>query len=252
MSTKRILGITVFGLLLIAAAIGAMLLMPFLRNDGAAIVLPDTPLPIDSPHDAQPDALDRVEVNKYTVQAIISTLERPDTYSREIVIESFWEDGQATWVVDVSVTEGITSLSVSPPVGPDKKIIVTPTALYIWHVGDRSMFIGSPDSSGDLYRIADEWQMLFTYESILELDINDIVNADFTEIDDQLSVFVLYHSPMLNNVRTYYISLELGLILSVVEYDSSGMLIYRMTAGETFIGEITPEAFTLLDGTSLI
>ncbi|MCL2226834.1 MAG: hypothetical protein FWB97_04315 [Oscillospiraceae bacterium] len=250
MSTKRVLSITIFGLLLIATAIGAMLLFPRLNRDSAAVELPDTPMTIDRPSEAEPDALSRVEVNRDTIQAVVSTLlPRPAVYSREVIIDSFWEGGQATFAISTTVKNGNTSLHIFPPVGQEKRIIVTPDALYIWYVGDDAPFVSLPASGGDSTRAADEWQMLATFEDILRLRQNDIVDAGFTEFDGEVSVFALYRTPGLGNLRRHYISIDLGLVVAVREYDASGMLIYAMTAGEAQVGIANPEAFTLPDGT---
>ena len=252
MSTKRILGLTIFGVLLIAAAISVMLLTSFLRQDSGAVRLPDTPMPAERPERPEPDALDRVVVNPDTIQAVVSSLDRPATFMREIEIESFWEGGQATFEVSVSVSGGMTSLSILTPAGAERRVIVTPEREYVWYRGDRTAFVRNVGAGGDGRRIADEYQMLLTYEDILTFDRNDIIDAGYIEYAGEVCVFAVYRSPHLGNMRTYYISLELGLVIAVIEYDANGNQIYRMTAGECFIGEIDPAAFILPDGTVLL
>jgi len=251
MSTKRILIITILGTILIAAALGTMLLTPALNRESAVVELPDTPVIIERPIGAQPDELYRIEVNRETIQDVVSTLLRPETYRRNILIESFWDGGQAAFNIDVSVSDGITSLSITPPMGAQKRIIVTPDNLYIWYYGDTEPFVGQPDSIGD-HRTADEWQMLPTFESVIGLDRNYVVDGGYVEFAGELCIFVLYRSPLLNNLRKYYISLDLGLVIAVEEHDSDGMLIYRMTAGQTIVGDVNPEDFMLPDRTLLI
>jgi len=252
MSTKRILVITVIGVLIIVAALSLMLLTPYLSRESDSIRLPDTPPATERPNGTGTDALDRVEVNKDTIQAVITTIERPDTYNRDIVIESFWEGGEVTYDISVSVVDGITSLRVLPPSGVDKRIIVTPDTLYIWYRGDRSPFIGETNSAGDGSRAADEWQMLITYEDVLRLDKNDMISAGYTEYEGVVCVYAEYRSQLLGNTMTYYISLDLGLVVAAEEYDRDGALIYSMKAGDCAIGEADPAAFILPDGTNLI
>jgi len=251
MSTKRILGITIFGLLIIAATIAAMLLLSSLRRESAAIMLPETPLVSERPSGAEHDDLSRVEVGRDTIQDILSTLKRPEVYSRNVIVESFWEDGSALFDIDVSVKNHITSIQVTPPVGFVRRTIVTPDAVYIWEDGDSTMYVGRSSAVGTGQLPADEWQMLLTFESIDLLNVNDIVDAGYTEVDGDLYFFVVYHSPLLGNLRTYYISLELGLIVSVREYDDNGRLIYTMSAGEPSIGYVSEDAFILPDGTEV-
>jgi len=252
MSTKRILTIAIAGALLIVAAIGAMLLSSYIGRDSEAVRLPDTPTSTERPNTPTPDALDRVEVTRDTVQAVVSTLSRPEAYSRELVIESLWDGGLATHAISVTVSGGVTSLSTSPPPGIEKRIIVTPDTLYIWYTGDRTPFIGDIGAAGDAHRTSDEWQMLATYEDIIGLDSSDITDAGYTEYNGEYCVYAVYTTRLLGHSRVYYISSELGLVIAAKEFDSKGTLIYTMAAGECRIGEADPGAFTLPDGTVLI
>jgi hypothetical protein len=252
MSTKRIVVITALGILLISAVIGAMFLNSFLGRDSNAIQLPDMSDPVDSPGGNEPDAIDRVVVTPDTIQAVISTLDRPPVYSREVVIERFWSGGSAENIIDVYVSNGITSLHSTSPSGLEKRIIVTSDTLYIWYRGDSDFFAGTIASTGDGNRTADEWQMIVTYEDILALNKSDIIDAGYTEYEGELCVYAVYASPLLGYTRTYYISLEIGLVIAAFEYDSDGIQVYGMIAGESFIGEIDPLMFTLPDGTDLI
>ena len=252
MSTKRIILITVFGVLLIVAVIGVMLLSSFLRRDNDTVQLPVAAPPIERPKEHEPDAVDSVEVTRDTIQAVISTLSRPSTYSRDVVVENFWSGGRAEYIINVYVKNGITSLRTTTPLGIDKRIVVTNDTLYIWYRGDRDFYAGIIDSTGDEHRKADEWQMLVTFEDILELDKNYIVDAGYTEYEGEDCVYAVYLSPLLGYSRTYYVSLEIGLVIAAEEYDETGELIYSMTAGESFVGDIDSAMFTLPDGTELL
>ena len=252
MSQKRIIGITVFGLLFIAAVIGVMLLTSFLGRDSDTIPLPGTPALMESPGETKPDTLNRIEVTRETIQANVSMLSRPDTYSRDVVIETFWEGGQAEYSISINVTDGITSLRILPPVGAEKRIIIAEDTLYIWYRGDKTPFIGAVDSSGDGYRTADEWQMLVTYEEILEFDKKDIVDAGYAEYGDDYCIYAEYRSPLLGYTKKYYVSIDIGLVIGAEEYDETGAVVYTMKSGECIIGEADPTAFTLPDGTVLL
>jgi len=204
--------------------------------------------------DIEPDTLDRVEVTKDTIQLVVSqTLSRPEIYSRDVLIKNFWEDDQvAEYNISISVWNGITSLRTTPPIGLEKRIIITPERLYIWYKDDRAPYIGDLSTSGDGYRTADEWQMLVTYEDLLKLNKEDIIDAGYVEYDNEECVFAVYRSPLLNYTRKFYISLRLGLVICAEEFDVSGKLVYSMTSGECIVNEIDPSAFILPDGTNLV
>ena len=252
MSTKRIIGITVFGVLFIAAVISVMLLTSYFRIDNDAIPLPETPISTEPADDTEPDTLNRVEVSQDTVQAVISqTLLRPEVYSRDVIIKTFWAGGNALYNINVNFADGIMSLRILPPSGIEKHIIITADSLYIWYAGDKTPYIGAIDSTGDDYRTADEWQMLVTYEEILELDKRSIIDVGYTEFGGEDCIYAEYLSPLLGYTRKYYVSIELGLVTGAEEYDETGELVYLMTTSECIIGQTDPDAFTLPDGAEI-
>ncbi|MCL2402262.1 MAG: hypothetical protein FWC90_06425 [Oscillospiraceae bacterium] len=251
MSTKRILGIAVFGAIFCAVAIGIMLITMFFRGDSVAFELPEMAQPAVQTPNAGDDNLIHVGVTPETVQAVIGeTLSRPETYSRDITIESFWEDGgRAVTNIRTSVTGGATSLIVHLPDGAERRIIVAQDRLYIWYGGD-SVFYEGPLSGGD--RAADEWQMLPTYEDVLLLSTEDIIYAGFTTFNGDDAIYVVYRSPLFGFIRRYYISIELGLLIGVEAFDETGTRIYRMTAGSTMVGDADSSAFILPNGDSVL
>jgi len=252
MSVKRILGITTFGILFIVAVISVMLLISYFKPEGRTVKLPDTNVVTGNPVEVEPDALNRVEITPETVQAVISTLSRPESYSRDLLIESFWDGGQVAFSIATAVHGGVTSLRVSPEVGNEKRIIVTPVNLYIWYSDDKVPFIGGPGLTGDGYRTADEYQMLASYENILDLSIEDLIDAGYTEYEGEDCIYIEHLTKELGYTAMYYVSIRLGLIIGAEEFDEAGMLIYRMRAGECRFGGFDPGMFTLPDGAVLV
>ena len=252
MSTKRILGITVFAALFIIVLIAVMLLTSYLMRDNDAVKLPDISVPSENPGVTAPDALDRVEVTRDTIQAVISTLSRPEIYSRNMYIESYWEGGKAEYTINVSVYNGVTSLQSLSASGPEKRVIVTPETSYIWYTGETAPYAGNTTGGrvGD-YKNADEWQMLVTYEDVLNYDKNDIIEAGTVKYGEQDCVYAICRSPLLGYTCKYYISIALGLVTGAEEYDETGALVYSMSAGEC-VDEVDPALFILPDGTPLV
>jgi len=252
MSTKRILGISVFGLLVIAVSIGLMLLFSNLERETDPVRLPETPVTEGTQQAPQPDPLDRVEVTKENVQAVISTLERPGTYSRNIRIESYWDGGYAWYAISAAVRDGMTSLRIHPYTGTEKRIIITPDKLYIWYRGDVSPYTGDPESNGDEIRAADEWQMMITYEDLLKADKRLIIDAGYIEYNGEESIFAVYRSPALGYTTTCYISIEHGLVTAAEEHDETGTLVYKMTTDGFVADQTDPFVFVLPNGADLL
>ena len=252
MSTKRILDIAAFGVLLIVAVISAMLLVTYFTQESGIVNLPETTVTTEIPDETESDTLDRVEVTRETVQAVVSTLSRPNVYNREIAVESFWDGGQVLYIINVSVYAGITSIRTLMPAGEEKTVIITEDTLYIWYADDTSVYIGERGSFGDDNRIADEYQMIDAYEDILDLDPGCITDAGYTVYREDDCIYIEYISPFFEYVRKYFVSIRLGLVTGVEEYDETGRLIYSMTAGECIVGKVDPAAFNLPDGTSML
>ena len=132
MSVKRILGVTVFGVLFIMSVTGAMLMISYFRRDVDAISLPDAPTSSAPSVVIEPDEWGRVEITRDTVQSVVmQTLSRPDTYSRNVIIDTYWDGGQAAYNININVTDGMTALRVYQPSGIEKRIIVTSENLYV-------------------------------------------------------------------------------------------------------------------------
>jgi len=248
MSTKRILIISIIGIVLIAAMIGILLFIQYRGHDEDLVKLPATAAPAERPGEQTPDALDRVEVDRDTIQAVVSSLSRPAVYNRVVSIVNYWQGGEAAYEIRIYVDGDITSIRTKPSAGAEKRIIITSDMLYIWYINERSYYAGTIDSSGDGLRTSDEWQMLVTYEDILELDKNDIIDAGYVEYDGHDCIYAVYLSPLLRYTRTYYISRELGLVIAAEEHDESGELVYSMKAGECIVGESDQSVFILPDG----
>ena len=251
MSTRRILVVMIFGILFIAALVGVMLLTSYLRRDYDPVPLPEISAPAVAPGNNAPDMLSSIKVTRENIQEVVSTLSRPESYSRDITIESFWEGGQAGYSINASVAGGFTSLRTVSSTGIEKRILITPDTIYIWYRGDRTPYIGNAGTAGDDLKDADEYQMLVTYEDVLDLDKNYILDAGYTRFGDEECVYAEYREPWLGYIMKYYVSIDLGLIVGAEEYDVTGALVYRMSAGECAF-EIDAAAFTLPDGTELL
>ena len=63
--------------------------------DTAKIALPTPEASVSPGTDPAADGLVRVEVTPETVQNVIATLARPESYYREVTIEDFWGEGES-------------------------------------------------------------------------------------------------------------------------------------------------------------
>jgi hypothetical protein len=73
--------------------------------------------------------------------------------------------------------------------------------------------------------------MLTTYEDVLALDVSAITDAGYETYGGEECIFAEYKSGELGYRTVYYVSIRLGLLVGVNEYDGE-TLVRKMTAGE--------------------
>lgn len=242
------LRLTLLGLGFIILAIGALFAIRLTRESGSEIAIP---IPADSASDSAeeiPADIDMLYVSEENVQKVIATLARPSAYSRDIMIESFWDGGSNVYNSSVSVRGGVTALRTFFG-GTAKFIVITDEYTYIWYAGDSEpVRMKNSDGAPD-----DEYQMIITYEDILELDRSEIQSAGFINDANGPGIFVKYISSPLGYVTEVYISIELGIITGAEQYDGD-TLIYRMSTGVCSLeipgdtGFILPNGINTLTG----
>ncbi len=173
------------------------------------------------------------EVTPETVQAVIKTLKRPESYSRTMDIESFWDGGGETYKVNTWLKNGKTRLTITAGSWTEpKNILITKTEMYIWYGDDTGSFYKTSRSE-DIKdeELTDTLQMIPTYEDVLTLDISDILEAGYVEREDAWYIMVKAADSNLGYEKIYYISIETGLLEAAKTYDGN-ILIFRMEADE--------------------
>ena len=250
MSTKRILGITAFSVLLIAAIVGFMLFDFLFGRDSYAIPLPQQPAAVTAPQLPAQYEVGGIEITRENAQAVISTLSRLQNYSRNVRVQTFWEGGQADFYFNVTIYGEAASIISNSQARAQRHVIIANDRHYIWHSGENQPFVGYFDALGSAERAADEWQMLVTFEDVLQVSPYDIIDAGHTIFDDIGCIFISYRTPLLGFLRTYYISIEHGLVIAAFEYDQHGFLTYEMRAGA--VGHADMDAFLLPDGSNAL
>lgn len=193
-----------------------------------------------------------VEVTTETVQSVIASLSRFESYFRTVSITYYWGDGDTAeisariwedngWVrTETTLSSGVMEHSI---VGTDQ--------LWLWYedTGDElegSVFQGPAGES-----LADSMQYIPTYEDVLDLDPSLITQAGYIEYGGQPCIYVEAEQQTLGYLYRYWISTASGLLMAA-ETEKAGVLVYQMESGE-IMSPITAErtTFELPDGTVL-
>ena len=206
------------------------------------IVLPDeSPAAVVSPDQTSPGGqTGLVEVNRETVQAVVRTLERPEAYSRRLAVESFWEDGSYVCSVETWVRSGSVRLTVSGH--ETKNVLVTEDKIYIWYDAE-NVFEAPRDPGESLFRSADAFDMLVTYEDVLDLPKRDVTDAHYDEFNGEKCIFVSAESG--GYETRYVVSVATGLLVHAERYGAKGELVYLMEASDAVLSAPSEDVFLI-------
>lgn len=236
-------------LLYLLAALGILALaflslrLGWFDRETAPVLLPET---TSSPHDGEgasgTGSLVSVSVTPETVQAVIATLARPDSYSRQLRVESRWEDGSRVWLVDTWQKGASSRIRIRPEDGKgvEKNILTRDGELTIWYGDSEETFRREADGLVS----ADALQMIPTYEDVLALEPERIEAAGYVQQGDAWRIMVAAREEQTGYVTSYYISIETGLLESAERRDGE-RLIYSMAAQPSDLAAPEDEVFLL-------
>ena len=119
-----------------------------------------------------------------------------------------------------------------------KHILLRGADKWIWYSDAEGVYTG-PAHDGD----ADGYQTIPTYEDLLALPVEDILDAGYTEYDGASVIYARYRSGPFGYETTCYVSDETGLLIGAETYDGE-VLIYAMRSGPVEITTPDESVFT--------
>lgn len=185
----------------------------------------------------------RVEVTPQTVTGVVATLARPASCCRELTVETFWTGGSSTTQVQ-TWTDGGWSLSVQTlPSGVVRRDLTDGQTLYYWYEGSQQYKTAPAD-----LKTSDLAQHIPTYETVLELDPEEITAAGYETRGELPCIYVEVRSSRSGQLQRFWVSVDTGLLVSA-EAEEDGQLVYRMTAYSPVQSPCPADAsFALPDG----
>lgn len=162
------------------------------------------------------DSIIRAEVNRETVQSALSILKRADSFSRTYKIKTYWDGGESE--SDFSLWKKGNNIRMSySEQNTVKNILIIENDLYIWY-DDSSSVLHSKLSENNLSKEIDMFSRLVTYEDVLSVPVENILDAGYFEKNEQQCIFVEYKSIDQNYVNQIYVSVDSGLLVSSSRY----------------------------------
>lgn len=237
---------------LIAVIIAVAILSSFglgaFAPDTAKIILP-TAEASSTPEGADEGDLIRVEVTPQTVQNVIATLKRPESYGRTVTIQDIWgeePDEQGITQAQVWVDGGWTRTDAIWPGGTARHSIIGDGCFWIWYGNSQEMLTGpADDTSADL-----EGQRIPSYEAVLDLEPDTIAAAEYQELDGLGCIYVETAADKSGHTARYWVDDDSGLLVQA-ERLKDGQVVYRMKASALERPAPSDSSFTLPDGTVL-
>ena len=183
-----------------------------------------------------------VEVNPDTVQSVIATLSRPESYSRSLLVTLYWgRDGSGEQQVKLWADRGWTKTTVAVT-GSVQHRLVGDGVLRLWYEGDKSwMEAPANDRTGDLA------QHIPTYEDVLKTNKNDITEASYVSREGKDCVYVEVRQGEDRSDR-YWIETATGL-LAFCETLEGEQTVYSMKETDYAAPVSDVSVFALPDGT---
>ena len=184
-----------------------------------------------------------VEVTPETVQSIIASMSRYQSYSRTITVRYSWTGGSGTVTAQVRADGGWSRCDTLLASGVTERSIVGEGRLWYWYDEDETVL--ERDAG---WRGQDLLQYIPTYEDVLELDPSQIADADYVDKDGTRCIYVEARRADLGYLERYWISVSSGLLMAA-ETEKDGVVVYAMSSPELVspLSEVG-DAFTLPDG----
>ena len=234
--------------LLIAGAMVASFGRSLFALNTPGLVLPDSSASQGDPSGSgsPSEQYQQVSVNPRTAPAVVATLARPDSYYRELTVETFWAGGSSSVQVQVWADGGWSHSRQVRPSGVIRHDLTGEDTLYYWYEGSSRYETAPADE-----RSSDLAQHIPTYETVVDLPPEEITAAGYVLRGELPCIFVEVQPEDSPLVYQYWVSVDSGLLVSA-ETLEDGELVYRMTAYSPVQAPCPADAqFRLPDGTVL-
>lgn len=223
----------------VVAAVFVSIVLPAVTGRAPQVTLPN----VNQETEGESQAFLPVEVTPETVQTVISSLSRPDSYYRELTVTLFWEGGESAEQVEIWADGGYVRTTIATG-GTVQYRLVGEGKLRLWYAGDQTW---QETEAGD--GTADLAQRIPTYEDVLDLDTQQITAANYEEKNGKDCIFIEVEGVQ-GVVDRYWIATDTGLLCAAETYEGD-QKVYEMTENQFQAPLEAGTVFSLPDGTVL-
>ena len=181
--------------------------------------------------------------------AAISVLDRPASYSRVQVVETFWSGGSGQASTQIYVSGTRTRLDAALPDGSVRHTLVESgegrSLVGVWYDDETEWTLLKGPALA-----ADQAGRMPTYETVRDLPASAIAYADYREHESGPCVYTETRPDGEGYQDRYWISAASGLLVRA-ERLCRDEVVYRFTAGEPDVSPQDETLFLLPDGGEL-
>ena len=223
----------------ILAAVFFSIVLPALTGRAPEVLLPD----VNQQGTQSSETFLPVTVTPETVQNVIASLSRPDSYRRTLTVRLYWEGGESADQVEIWADGDYVRTAVTT-VGQTQYRLVGDGKLRLWYTGDQTwQETEARDDSADLA------QRIPTYEDVLDLPADRITAAGYEEKNGTYCIYAAVATEEGGQTR-YWIDTKSGLLCGAETYEDKRK-VYEMVQGQFAAPLEAGTVFSLPDGTVL-
>ena len=189
------------------------------------------------------DRVSMVAVTTETVQSVIASLHRPESYTASLTVTTYWSGGSGSVQTAVYVQQGLTRADTTANNGQVRHMLTDGENTAVWY-GEETDYYRLPAGQFD----ADDELRLPSYEDVLELDEGQILEADHRYYGTVPCIFVSTEQE--GYECCYYVRSADGL-LQAAEIRWEGTLIYEAVFSSISAAAGEDSLFLLPDGSAL-
>ncbi len=186
-------------------------------------------VPVDNDEGAglEGDGLVYISLDESNFAFALETLDKPESYSSEYSVESFWLGGSESCQVSAFVRGEVVHVSAAFS-SFTKDVVLTEDNYYIWYSDDSALIKGDRGDALRTKEIEDAVLMSGSYKELSSLPPENIIKAEYAPFGSEYCIHISTYEGSLGYRYEYYISLDTGLLLSNEVYDGE-TIVYRMT-----------------------
>ncbi len=193
--------------------------------------------------DSNRNQLQTIQVDRTNIQDVIKSLHRPEQYHLKSETIYFYGDSWTTLKSQIWKNDSLTRIKQFSFDGSEQQqVLLSSNWVYVWDADHPVVRYTRRTNDADLYSRAP------TYEDLLKMPKESILQGCVTELDGQLCLYVESLDNLTGETERWYILVENGLMV-YAEGELNGAKTYQTQISDLLLELAGQNLFLLPDGT---